>query len=509
MKDINHSLLILIVFTTLLSCKYYNKSTDEKKDVKRPNIIVMLTDDQRWDALGFAGNKLIKTPNIDALANKGIYFKNAFVTTPICCASRANVLTGQYASRNGVHDFFTPIALETTYPAILRDNGYYTGFVGKWGTLETDTTYFEKSAKLFDFWAGSMGQANFWHESDCNYVNNNGTTDKLSFYCNCPADKRGVTGEGIRVGKHGIKNPVHLSTEVIPHKMRQFLNQMDVNKPFCMSISFKAPHSPWTDFDRIYKDFYEGEAMPVAESVNLENALSRPEFLRVSLNGNNMIESVKTKGDIEGKLQNSMRNYYRLIDGLDSSVGQIMEELKKRNLHENTVIIFLSDNGQFMAEHGFHGKWLMYEESIRVPFFIYDPRRSVKSENKVSDDMVLSIDVAPTVLEYAGLKIPNGMQGKSLANLKTLKDSPLRDAIFVEHMYGHGEKENHIERSWAVRTKDWKYIKYKDQTGPVSEELYYLKSDSLEMEDLSTDKANQDILVDFRQKLKQYLITTK
>ena len=152
-------LLNILLITAIISCgrRVNNLDTPPKK----PNIIVMLTDDQRWDALGFTGNTSINTPNIDALAKQGTYFKNAFVTTPICCASRANVLTGQYASRNGVHDFFTPINLETTYPALLKQHGYYTGFIGKWGTLERDTTYFKQSANLFDFWAGSMGQANF------------------------------------------------------------------------------------------------------------------------------------------------------------------------------------------------------------------------------------------------------------------------------------------------------------------------------------------------------------
>ena len=478
-------------------------------DSKKPNIIVMLTDDQRYDALGFTGNTFLKTPNIDALAKLSVYFKNGFVTTPICCASRANVLTGQYASRNGVPDFFSPINLETSYPAKLRDNGYYTGFIGKWGTLESDTLYFEKSAKLFDFWAGSMGQANYWHERDCNYVRNNGTSEKLSFYCDCPKDKRGVSGEGIRVGKANIKDPIHLSTEIIPLKMKQFLEQRDDKKPFCMSISFKAPHGPWGDFDKQYKTAYDGKKMPIASSVDLKNAMSRPDFLRVSLNGNNMIDQVKNKNKLNGRLQNSMRNYYRLIDGIDNSVGQILEELRNRNLLENTIIIFLSDNGQFMGEHGFHGKWLMYEESIRVPFFIYDPRSPTSKKERFSDDMVLSIDVAPTVLEYAGVKIPNSMQGKSLANYNSKKRKSFRNEIFVEHMYGHGKRKNHIERSWCIRTNKFKYIKYKDQTGPISEELYDLENDPLEMHNISNLHLNKNRLIEFRKSLDAYLINVK
>jgi arylsulfatase A-like enzyme len=354
-----------------------------------------------------------------------------------------------------------------------------------------------------------MGQANYWHERDCNYVRNNGTTEKHFFYCDCPADKRGVAGEGIRVGKKDIKDPVHLSTEVIPHKMRQFFNQMNKDKPFCMSISFKSPHGPWSDFDERYKNSFEDRSMPIAKSVDLEDALSRPEFLRVSLNGNHMIEKVKSKDDKNGKLQTSMRDYYKLVKGIDNSIGQIVDELKKRDLYENTVIIFLSDNGQFMAEHGFHGKWLMYEESIRVPFFIFDPRQSQEKRGILSDDMVLNIDVAPTVLDIAGIDIPSSMQGKSLTNLVEKPNQDLREHIFIEHMYGHGKKEHHIERSWAVRSKEWKYIKYKDQTGPLSEELYNLSSDPLEMNDLSDHEEYMDKLEELRKHFNNYLISVK
>jgi len=249
--------------------------------------------------------------------------------------------------------------------------------------------------------------------------------------------------------------------------------------------------------------------MPIAESVYMEDALSRPEFLRVSLNGNNMLEQVKSKDNLKGPLQNSLRNYYRLINGLDNSIGQIVEELKKRDLYENTVIIFLSDNGQFMAEHGFGGKWLMYEESIRVPFFIFDPRQPNKQGGTVSEELVLNIDVAPTVLDIAQIDIPSAMQGKSLATLVEKPKQDFREHVFMEHMYGHGKKEKHIERSWAVRTKEWKYIKYKDQTGPLSEELYRIASDPLEMNDLSGHSEHQDKLEELRKHFNDYVISVK
>jgi len=474
------------------------------RQVEKPvNIIILLTDDQRSDAIGIAGNKVIKTPNLDQLASKGTYFKNAFVTTPICCASRASILTGQYARTNGVPDFFNPIKLETTYPAILKDNGYYTGFIGKWGTLEDNDEYFRKSADLFDYWGGSMGQSNYWHERDCNYVLNNGTKNKHIFKCNCPPDEIGVSGEGIRTGHANMKDPVHQDTYVIPHKVRDFLNQRDSKKPFCLSISFKAPHAPWSDYDPQYEYDFEGVKMPIAESVNMEDALSRPDFLRVSLNGGEgNLKKICTKSDIDGSLQKSIRSYYRLITGMDNAVGQIIDELKKNGLYDNTVIVFLSDNGQFLSEHGLSGKWLMYEESIKVPFFVFDPR-NVKKKSTCTE-MVLNIDVAPTVLDIAGIPIPKTFEGKSIVPLLNHPEHAFRDEIFAEHHYGHGKLENHIERSECLRTKEWKYIRYIDQQGKNAEELYYLKLDPLEVNNLAGNSGRKDDLIMMRGKYSNY-----
>lgn len=499
--------IVFILSLTMLSCKTESNTNNPEfldgKETKPVNILFVFTDDQRWDALGYAGNPVLKTPNLDKLADQATYFDNAFVTTPICCVSRASVLTGQYAKSSGVQDFFTPIKLETTYPKYLREGGYYTGFIGKWGTLATDSTYFMKSANLFDFWAGSMRQSNFWHEENCNFVLNNGTTEKHNFYCNCPADARGVPGEQIRIGKANMKNPVHQETFVIPDKVNKFLDQRDEEKPFCLSISYKSPHAPWGDYDEMFEKNYDSLVMPIAASVNEKEALSRPEFLRNSLNGFKDINRIKDAHNINGHIQNNMRDYYRLINGLDNSVGQIVSELKKRGLYENTVIIFYSDNGHFMAEHGYHGKWLMYEESIRVPGFIFDPR-SIKDKVR-SQEMVLNIDLAPTILELAGLDIPMHMEGKSLLPLLHDPTVKTRDDFFLEHHFKYKPGKNHIERSEGIRTKDWKYIRYIDQEGAEMEELYHVAMDPLELSDLSEDSNSESKMDELRDRYQSYL----
>jgi arylsulfatase A-like enzyme len=500
MKSSSFSLLIIDLFAAFFSTGCQDHAGNRNKNLV--NILFILTDDQRWDALGYSGNPVVQTPNLDSLAKQGMYFENAFVTTAICCASRASILTGQYARFSGVEDFFTPIRLEDTYPRYLREAGYYTGFIGKWGTLEKDTSYFMKAADLFDFWAGCMGQSNYWHERNCNFVLNNGTTEKHNFFCNCPPDSSGKRGEEIRTGKANMQDPVHQETYVIPDKVRKFLDQRDPKKPFCLSISFKAPHGPWDDYDDMFENLYKDLPMPVAASVIEADALDRPEFLRQSLNGTRDLEIIRTANEVKGPLQSSMRKYYRLISGTDYAVGKILAELRERGLSDNTVIIFFSDNGHFMEEHGFTGKWLMYEESLRVPGFIFDPRHIKKGAR--TREMVLNIDLAPTIIELAGIKIPLQMQGQSLLTLLENPEKPFREDFFYEHLYRHLEGYQHIERSEGLRTKEWKYIHYIDQTGSAAEELYDLSADSLEMNNLSENPGSAEVLDSLRERYLHY-----
>ncbi|QHI70070.1 sulfatase family protein [Tichowtungia aerotolerans] len=459
---------------------------------KKPNILYIMADDQRYDTLGCTGNPVLKTPNIDRLAEQGVSFSKAFATTPICCVSRVSVLTGQYARRHGVHDFFTQVPdLGKTYPGILQQNGYYTGFIGKWGTDEQNQEYFQRVSSFFDFWGGSMHQSNYWHERDCRFVKNNGTTDRTEFQCDCPPDARGAKGEQTRVGRKNIQDPIHQEIHVIPQKVEQFLSQRDADKPFCLSISLKAPHGPWGDYADEVKHLFEGVALPVKASVDVTDAENRPDFLKNSLmnpqRGSKLVRDPKM-------LQEEMRHYYRLIAGIDICMGKILASLKEHDVDDNTVIIYTSDHGHFLGEHGFDGKWLLYEESAHIPMILYDPRNPVQAQT--SDELALLIDMAPTMLDLAEIKVPKDMQGKSLLLQLTDPAQPLRDSFFMEHLYGHGPKPpNHIERSEGVRTRRWKYINYIDQSGPQSEELYDLENDPMEMHNLA---GNPEFTVQFK-----------
>ncbi len=367
---------------------------------------------------------------------------------------------------------------------MLQRHGYYAGFIGKWGTDETNKDYFRRVSSAFDFWGGSMGQSNYWHERDCHFVKNNGTTDRTEFHCDCPPDARGVAGEGIRVGRKNIKDPIHQSIDVIPRKVNQFLDQRDPGKPFCLSISLKAPHGPWDDFADETRAMFKNVLLPMQASVDVADADGRPDFLKNSLmNSKRGAKLVRDKG-LHGFLQEEMRKYYRLVAGIDLCVGEIREELKQRGLDQNTIIIYTSDHGHFLGEHGFDGKWFLYEESVRVPLVVYDPRHPIPSQT--SDGLALLIDMAPTMLDFAGAPIPDDMQGKSLLPQVADPSTPIRNSFFMEHLYGHADKApNHIERSEGVRTRRWKYINYIDQSGPLAEELYDLRNDPLEMNNLA------------------------
>ena len=298
-----------------------------------------------------------------------------------------------------------------------------------------------------------MGQTSYWHERTCNYVTNNGTTARTNFFCSCPPQGRKGDGCGPNGPNPALKDPVHAETEFVPAKIRSFLDQRDPAKPFCLSVSLKAPHGPWQGYAPRFANDFDGMDIPRRGNVTLEEALRQPEFLRQSLEAPRGLQLVKSP-EQRNKL---LHQYYRLIEGLDSCVGGIFQELQQRGLADNTVIVFTSDNGHFAAEHGFFGKWFMHEESLRVPLIIFDPRVPAKQRGQTATGMALNIDIAPTILELAGLPAPAAMQGQSLLPVIRTPDAPLHAGFFYEHLYRHDPKPpNHIEPSEGVRTLNWK-----------------------------------------------------
>ncbi len=445
------NLIVLISLSILFGCKA--KGPLKFKNQNKPNIIFLLTDDHRWDALGAMGNSIISTPNLDQLAASSRLFKNAYVTTSICMVSRASILSGQYESKHGINDFFTsftPEAFENTYPAILRKNGYKTGFVGKYGVGNPK----DQPIEAFDYWAGTpMHQPNYETK-----------------------DRNG--------------NDIHY-TDLLSQNIEEFINQTD-SQPFCLSVSFKAPHSQDGDSRQFipnerYAYLYKDVTIPQPETANPKYWDSLPYFFHTEENISR--DRWKMRFDTPEKYQESVKNYYRLITGVDDAVGQLMKELKAKNLDKNTIIIFMGDNGFYLGEHGLAGKWFAHEESIRVPFFIYDPRNIYKKG--ATENIGLNIDIAPTILGFAGIKAPSTMQGIDVSDRKKLKS---RNDFFYEHTFEGSPKLPKVEGVVSPTLKYMNYIEYD------YEELYDLKNDPHETTNLVKNPAYQTILEQQRER---------
>ncbi|HEV2275883.1 MAG TPA: sulfatase [Acidobacteriaceae bacterium] len=414
------------------------KSTGERRP---PNIILMLGDDHRWDALGCMGNEVIQTPHLDRLARDGVIFENHFTTTPICCASRASIMLGQYAGTHGIYDFDTPLnasQVSESYWMRLKQAGYRVGFIGKFGVGKT------MPSESFDYWAGFPGQGNYFPK--------------------------------------GPDGP-HL-TDIMRDQANEFIRNAPREKPFCLSISFKAPH---------VQDQDPRQYLPSKSTLSLYKDVTIPDHDRAGSNDINRFplaiqhsESRRRWGvrfatpDI---YQASMKGYYRLIGGIDEAVASIRETLSQQGLAGNTVIVYSADHGIFNGEHGLAGKWYAHEESIRIPLIIYDPRLPESSRGARRRAMTLNIDLHPTLLEIAGLRPTESAQGQSIVKLVQEEARDFRSVWFVEHHFPDG---GWIPSSEGIRTGRWKYISYTDDAAPY-EELYDLEKDPFETKNLIGD----------------------
>ncbi|MBS1669128.1 MAG: sulfatase [Bacteroidetes bacterium] len=453
------SLMGLISTAILFS---FNKRNSGKQVFDKPNIIFLLTDDQRWDAMGIMGNPIIQTPNMNKLASAGILFQNAFVTTSICCTSRASILTGQYESKNHIHDFNTdlkPPAIANTYPALLKNAGYKLGFIGKFG-IGTNPP-----SALFDFWVnseeGGKGQPDY-----------------------------------ITIDKNG--NKIH-DTDTLGHAIQNFLDRFGNKQPFCLSVSFKAPHEqdgnpPTYIIQPKYKNFYKDVKIPEPVTSNPKYWDQFPDFFRTESN----FGRSRWKGlfGTPALYQENVKNYYRLITGVDDVIGDMMKKLDSLGIAKNTIIILMGDNGMFLGEHGMEGKWYGYEESIRVPLFIYNPNFPDKIKQYKASQIALNIDIAPTILAMAGLKAPNTMQGVDLISMLENKIPERKDFFYQYYFLG----SPWLPREEGLVSKDFKYMNYIEHQ---YEELFDTKHDPHETRNLANDPKYKMKLEELRKRYKE------
>ncbi len=418
----------------------------------QPNIIFILTDDQRWSAMGYAGNPLAHTPEMDKLARTGTYFKKGMVTTPICAASRASILSGMY-ERTHRYTFQTgPIRdeyMKAAYPYVLKKAGYHTGFYGKLGVK------YDKAADLFDVIE--------------DYDRNNKYTDKRGYFF-----------------KTLGKDTVHL-TRYTGQKGIDFIKAASNKKPFCLSLSFSAPHAHDGAPDQY---FYDDQTANLLANVTIPPpALGDDKYFRAQpdavRNGFNRLRWT-WRYDTPEKYQRMIKGYYRMIAGVDLEIAKIRAQLKEQGLDKNTIIIVMGDNGYFLGERQLADKWLMYDNSVRVPLIIYDPRTPVHHD---VDDMALNIDVPATIADLAGAKQPASWHGKSLVPIVSGASTRLnRDTVLIEHLWEFKD----IPPSEGVRTKQWKYFRYvNDKT---LEELYDLQADPQEITNLARNDSHKTVL---------------
>jgi len=465
----------LTASTLALGCAESSRSAAGRK---RPNIIFLLTDDQRDNSLGIMGHPWVQTPNLDVLIKNGVRFSNAYIAEPTCSPSRTSLFTGMHERVHGV-GFSSSYKLNEeqwarTYPALLREHGYYTGFIGKFGVEYY--TFRGRAEKKFDYWRGHDGWARFFPKTAKN--------------CREYWDSR-----------HDIITPV------MGESVTRFLEIAPKGRPFCLSVSFSIPHGsqtssmhPWTEPANrnprlkdhpVYGDLYRDLDISIPEDTATDAYRFIPKEIMDQDRGRKRTYSYTYT--LEQCHELHLR-YYQLITGLDKVVGELMAALKEEGLHEETVIVFASDHGLLMGEYGMGGKGLLYDLTAKYPCFIYDPRLPKRQRGRTIDNLVSSLDVTSTILDYAGVKQPEEMEGMSLKPLLTNRPVRWRDELFLENLYTGRD----TPFSEGIRRGKWKYIRMYDGVTPYKEghtDFRGRQPDFEQLFDLSVDPDEKDNLI--------------
>jgi len=431
-----------------------NSLPPSEKKQENMNIILFYGDDWRYDSLGIV-NKHVKTPFLDALAREGVLFTQNAVTTSICWISRACLATGQHYARHKTMKREPPVPFhkhwnETMF-AQLINNGYFTASVGKWQPSKMDDGMFNYSTIYEGF-----------HYKEEEHITDMNVLDALHFLQN---ERKGV------------------------------------DDPFALFVNFFAPHAEDNNPEqylpqKLTRILYNETDIPFGPTATEESWNKLPFFLDENEEGR---KRWRKRFDEPIKAQKMLKNYFRLITGVDFACGRILEELKRQNETENTLIIFTTDNGYYLSDHGLADKWYAHQESIRVPLIIKDPRMNKNLIGTMNDAMTLSIDLAPTILQAAGITPPERMQGDDISKLYTgdiiAGDKHWRREFYYE--YPTITTIAHIKHVQALVRKDYKYILW---PAYKVEELFHLPSDPYEENDLvkSIDPKYEKILEDLR-----------
>ncbi len=470
---------------------YYRRSSEE---TKQPNIIFIMADDHASQAVSCYGSRINQTPNIDRLAKEGILFTNCFCTNSICAPSRAVILTGKYSHINGViNNKVTFDGSQQTFPKLLQKAGYQTAVIGKW--------HLKSEPIGFDYWnilVGSWGQGEYFDP----LFNENGKEITIKGY----------------------------ATDIITDFSIDWLKQRKGDKPFCLLCHHKAPHRNWQP-DEKHSKMYEDADIPEPETFNddyetrsdaarrqemtIEHHLTpddlkaeppkelpgeeRRDWGKKGVHGEYWSPSVNLWGQAlkKWKYQRYIKDYLRCVASVDDNVGRLLDYLDQVGLAENTIVIYTSDQGFFLGEHGWFDKRFMYEESLRMPLVVRYPAE-IKA-GSVNNDIVLNLDFAPTLLDFAGIAEPADMQGQSLRSLLGSNTPKNWRTSMYYHYYEYPDWHS-VKRHYGVRTKRYKLIHFYYDIDAW--ELYDLDKDPYELKNVYDNPAYTSVVEQLKDKLK-------
>ncbi len=439
----------------------------------RPNMIVILVDDLRWDEIGCAGHPFVRTPHIDRIAREGARFRNAFCTTPLCSPARASLLTGLYMHHHGILDNTNRSQAShqlKTFPAMLQKSGYETAYIGKWHMGNDDS-----ARPGFDYWVSMKGQGTSFDP----LLNMNGRRSRYKGH----------------------------TTDVLNEKAVEFLQQKR-NKPFCLYLAHKALHPELVQHDdgsisdpaaaeflpaRRHEKLYEQDAIPRRLNL-LDNLLGKAALQQ-------KIEGLPPLSRKTGTPDQTVRARLRMLAAVDDGLGMLFSTLAQTGELENTAIVLTSDHGYWYGEHGLSvERRLAYEEGLRIPLLLRYP--PVVEPGTVIDQFALNVDLAATLLDLAGTKAASKMDGVSLMPLLERKSPPhWRTSFPVEYNTDTVFPRIRNMGYRAIRTKRWKYIQYKQLKG--MDELYDMKNDPYEMENVIDTENNRAVVTRLKRELKE------
>nr|WP_320120678.1 sulfatase-like hydrolase/transferase [uncultured Marinifilum sp.] len=473
--------IILILFLGLASIVNANAKSTKKES--KPNVIFILTDDQQFDLLGCNGNELLKTPQFDKMADQGVRFTNAHVTSAICTPSRVSMLLSQFERKHGVNfnsgTSVSPKAWEESYPVVLKNNGYYTGYIGKNHSPVGDGGYQSGLMdKSFDYWYAGHGHLSFYPKK------------RHKIFKGAKYDTQvEVINEG--VDDFLDKNEYRLDGAL------HFLDSRPEDKPFCLSICFNLPHGASTGTMKqlptdsvIYRTLYRDKDIPLASNYIAKKDIVTPKLPADLLRAEDRQVGYSYVDTPEDTKERSIRQM-QAMTGIDGLLGKLRANLKKQGLDKNTIIIYTSDHGLFMGQQGLGGKALCYEQCTHVPMIIYNPLTSRKARGRVVDELVQTIDIAPTILSYGGVDIPKSYQGKDISGIIDASNEKVRDFLFTENIWSTQFGNPRCE---SVQNKEWKYIRYyKNENLSATAKIKVAKDMGIKLKDMLYSVHDPDI----------------